>query len=118
MNDFYKEMQDVASELFAEFKQGEIAYVQIVPGTGPVDNPGPSAEVVHPLDAVARGVKFKYIDGKNVVQSDMQISMPGAGVAPDMKGFVSLDGVRYKIIQIDRKPAAGTPVAWVVIFRK
>lgn len=118
MSDFYSEMQGVASDLLREFKQGVIAYVAVTKGSGPADNPGAPTEKAYTLDAVARGVAFKYIDGTNVVASDQQMTMPGKGVAPDMKGFVTVDGVRHKIVRIIRKPSAGTPIAWTVIFRK
>jgi len=118
MTGFYDEMQGVASDLLNEFKQGEIEYIAITSGNGPADNPGPSREQPYPLDAVARGVKFKYVDGSNVVASDMQVTMPGNGVRPDAKGFVSIDKTRYKVVQVIQKPAAGVPVAFTVIFRK
>ena len=118
MSDFYGQMQGVASDLLKDFKQGVIQYVALTPGNGPADNPGAPTEVVHTDNAVARGVSFKYNDRTNDVASDLQITMPGDGVAPDMKGFVRVDDTTYKIIRIIRNPAAGTPVAWVVIFRK
>lgn len=118
MSDFYQEMQAVASDLLGEFKQGVIQYVALTPGTGPRDNPGEPTETPHTINATARGVSFKYVDGTNIVSSDLQLTMPGDGIAPEMTGFIRVDGVRYKIVQIVRKPAAGTPVAWTVIFRK
>lgn len=115
---FYEEMQAVASELLSEFKQGVIEYVAVTPGTGPANNPGPSTKVPTTVNAVARGVKFKYIDGSQIVSSDLQITMPGDTVKPAMNGFIRVDGVDHKIIKIEPKPAAGIPVAFVVIFRK
>lgn len=117
MADFYEEMQGVAASLLAEFQQGSISYVELTPGSGPADDPGQSTETVYALTATARGVLFKYVVG-DVVASDLQLTMPGGGVEPKMKGFIRVDGKRYKIVQIMRNPAAGTPVAWVVIFRK
>lgn len=118
MNDFYQEMQAVATDLIGEFQQGVIEYVAITPGTGPADDPGEPTETVTRIDAVARGVSFKYVDGTNVVTSDLQTTFAGSAATPEMTGFIQVDGVRYKIVQIVRKPAAGTVVAWTVIFRK
>ena len=118
MNDIYAEMQDVAVDLFGEFQQGKIAYVEIVPGNGPADDPGPAKDVPYPLTATARSVSFKYVDGTSILTSDEQISMPGKGVEPKMSGFVIKDDTRYKIIGIKRKPAAGPVVAYTVIIRK
>lgn len=118
MPGFYEEMQAVASDVIAEFAQGSIAYVEITPGAGPADDPGAPTETVHPIDAVARGVAFKYVDRTTVVGSELQITMPGDGVEPSMNGFIRVDEKTYKIVKIIRKPSAGTVVAWTVIFRK
>lgn len=119
MNDIYKELQGVATGIFAEFGQGDIRYISVTPGTGPADSPGPPRETLIKVNAVARGVQFRYIDGSNIVRTDQQITMPvHPTVTPDMNGFVSVDGVRYKIVEIVRKPAAGTPIAYTIIFRK
>lgn len=118
MGNFYQEMQGVASDLLREFNQGVIEYVALTPGNGPPDNPGPPTETPTTINAVARGVSFKYVDGTNILRSDLQITMPGDGVVPDPKGFIRVDGKQFKIVEIRRKPAAGTPVAFVVIFRK
>lgn len=118
MADFYGDMQGIASKLLKDFKQGVIEYIAITPGIGSPDNPGVPQETLYPIDAVARGVKFKYVDGSHIVGTDLQLTMPGNGVIPEMTGFIRMDGTKYKIVQIVPKPAAGTPVAFTVIFRK
>ncbi|QWY83164.1 head-to-tail joining protein [Rhizobium phage RHph_X2_24] len=116
---FYDEMQTVASELLNEFKQGAIKYVQIVPGAGPIDEPGPSTEVVTDVDAVARGVSFKYVQSGLALASDLTVTIAyNAAVTPNMRDFIEIDGVRYKIIQDISTPAAGTRVVWKFIVRK
>jgi hypothetical protein len=122
----YDDAQAIASEVLAEFKQGVIQYVRVTPGTGPVDNPGPSTETVFTLDAVARGAKFKYVQGGLALASDTQITAAAhAALVADydptakvMKGFVTLDGVRYKIVRAIRKPDAGTAVCFILFARK
>lgn len=118
MVDFYGGMQGIASSLLKDFKQGVIEYVAMTPGIGPPDNPGPPQETSYPINGVARGVKFTYIDNAHIVGSDLQVTMPGDGVMPDMQGFIRMDGTKYKIVKIIPKPAAGTPVAFTVIIRK
>ena len=118
MSDFYEEMQSVASSVLSDFAQGAVQYVEMTPGAGPPDDPGPASETLHSINAAVRGVSFKYIDGANVLSSDLQLTMPGDGVEPTMSGFIRVDGKSYKIVAIIRKPAAGTVVAWAVIFRK
>lgn len=119
MTDFYQDMQSLTTDLIDEFKQGTVQYVAVVAGGGPADNPGPSVETVHTINATVRGVAFRYIDGTSIVSTDLQLTISGNQLfVPDMKGYITVDGVRHKIIGIMPKPAAGTPVAYTIIFRK
>lgn len=118
MSDFYSDMQGVATEILTDFNQGEIAYVIETPGNGSDDDPGEPSVATTPLtSATARGVEFKYVAG-DVLASDLQIVMPGGIVTPEPEGYFTVDGVRHKIVEIKRVPAAGTPVAFIVIVRK
>lgn len=117
--DIYTEMQAVTADILAQFKQGLISYIQIVPGNGPVDNPGPSRTVSFAINGTATGVQFKYVQQKLAVATDIQIVAPfDVRYTPDMKGVVEIDGVSHKIVQIIKKPAAGTPVAYIFILRR
>jgi hypothetical protein len=119
MVSIYQELQGVASELLTEFDQGGIYYIAVTPGTGPAQNPGPGVETPYKVDGTARGVSFKYIDNKNVVASDLQITMAvDARYTPNEKGFALINGVRHKVVQAHRKPSAGIPVAWTIVVRK
>jgi len=118
MDDFYQEMQDVATNLIGEFKQGSITYIDVKPSNGPADDPGKAQETRHLIEGTARGVSFKYIDKTSIVATDLQVTMSGKGVKPQITGFMEVDGVRHKIIRVVQKPAAGVPVAFTVIFRK
>jgi len=132
MSSIYQDLQGVASDLLREFDQKKpgdaspdpvngngIYYVAVVPGGGPAQNPGPSVETPFKVDAVARGVSFKYIDGKSVVASDLQVTIPSDDrFTPNEKGFVIVDGVKNKVIQLVRKPAAGVLIAHTLIIRK
>jgi hypothetical protein len=118
MADIYTDLQSVAAGVLGEFKQGTVDYVEMTPGAGPSDNPGEPTPTYHPINAVARGVSFKYVNNSDIVSSDLQLTMPGNGVIPTMKGFIRVDGTQYKIVSVKPIPAAGTPVTYVVIFRK
>lgn len=129
MSSIYEDLQGVASGLLKEFDQkapgdpsptsNGIYYVAVVPGSGPAQNPGPSVETPYKVDGVARGVSFRYIDNKNVVGTDEQITFAvNPAFVPNEKGFVLIDGKRYKVIAFFRKPAAGTPVAYTLVIRK
>lgn len=120
----YDEMQKVAQELLGdpEFNQGgvgKIEYVRIVPGNGPVDNPGPSTTVVTPLDAAARGASFKYVQAGLAAAGDLQVTAAIVpGLIPSGADFIDIDGVRYKIMQILNRPSAGTKVVWTFIIQR
>lgn len=116
---FYDEMQNVASEVLKEFKQGAIKYVQIVPGNGPIDEPGPSTTVEVDVDAVAKGVSFKYVRDGLALATDLTVTIAyNASITPNMRDFISIDGVRYKIVEDISVPAAGSRVVWKFIVRK
>jgi len=116
---FYDEMKSVASDVFAEFKQGIIQYVALtaVEGATP-DDPGEPTRVTPTVNATARPVSTKYVDGTHIVRSDIQISMPNDGLEPTMGNMFNIDGVEHQIVEIMRRPSAGTAVAFTVIVRR
>jgi hypothetical protein len=118
MSDFYSDMRNVASDLLGEFNQGSIQYIAVTAGSGTPDDPGAVVETVTDVNGVARGVKFSYIDNSLVVSTDLQVTIPADVVTPSITGFVRIDGLRYKIVKIIPKPAAGAPVACTLIVRK
>lgn len=119
---FYDEMQNLARDILTDpdFKQGKIEYVRIVPGNGPIDNPGQPTEVKTEIPGgVARGVSFKYVKDGLALSSDKTVVLPVTpGVSPNMKDFIDIDGTRYKIVEDISTPAAGTRVVWKFIVRK
>ncbi|AHJ10701.1 hypothetical protein P106B_18 [Rhizobium phage vB_RglS_P106B] len=116
---FYDEMQNIASDVLSEFKQGTINYIKIVPGAGPADDPGPSTPTPYALDAVAKGVSFKFVKDGLALSTDLTVTAAvRSDLVPDMKGFIEIDGVRYKIVQDISTPAAGTRAVWKWIVRK
>lgn len=118
----YDDLRQVSSDLHAEFKQGDVRYVPVIvtPSARP-DLPTSSAfGTPVGLNAVARPVSTKYVDGTNVVATDKQLSLPNDGTTPDpvMGHFIRINGVDHRIIQIMARPAAGEPVSWTVIVRR
>lgn len=117
----YDDMRSVASDLMAEFKHGVIQYIGVTTTAGGTpDEPGSSVKADPiTLNAVARPVSTKYVDSSHIVQSDKQITIPNDGLAtPTMAGFIRIDGVDHKIIEIMARPAAGDPISWTVIVRR
>lgn len=117
---FYEEMQSLASGLLVEFKQGVIQYVSITPGNGPKHNPGPSmrGDPITLKGAVARGVSAKYVMRGLAVGSDTQITMEATQLTPAVGGKMVVDGRELDIIEVIKKPDAGTTVAFVCICRR
>lgn len=115
----YDELKNVASEVLKDFKQSEISLVQLTPGSGPADDPGIPTTTITELDAVARGVSFKYVQNGLAVASDIQVTAAVLeGVTPSVNDFVRIDGIDHKIIQDISTPAAGTRCVWKFVVRK
>lgn len=116
----YDEMQELSQELFNEFQQGNVSYIQSVAGNGPVDDPGNPIETKFTLKgATVRGVFFKYVSGGLAVASDLQIShaVDSRFEIDKLSGFYEIDGKKHKIINVIKKPAAGVTVAFTCIVR-
>lgn len=116
---FYDDMQQIASGVIGEFAQGTIRFVRSTPGDGPAYNPGEPAMTTYTVSGVSRGVSRKYVDGTQILQSDLQVTIPGdVGFIPAMTDQIVIDGRYYnEIVSVKSVPAAGTPVVFIVIFR-
>lgn len=117
----YDEIQGIVRDIMADpdIKQGAVNYIRIVPGNGPVDDPGPSVSTPFGINATANGVAVKYVTLGLAQASDMQLLAPvDTRYTPDAKDFIECDGKSYKIVQIMPKPAIGTPVAYLFIIRR
>lgn len=124
---FYDDMQNVASDVLKDFKQGTIKYIEVVPGSGDADDPGAATENVFTLDGAARGVASKYVDNSLILATDLQVTASVKAVnssnvvvdlTPENNGFIEIDAIRHKIVKIMKKPEAGTTVAIVFVVRK
>lgn len=119
----YSELQGVASDLFAEFKQGKVEHVRTVTGAGPADEPGATVETVVEIDATVKNVSMskssRYLirDGL-AVAGDLLVSTGVPANPFTIQDFIQIDDIRYKIVSIAPKPAAGTPVAFSLIVRR
>ncbi len=119
----YDELQGVASELFAEFKQGTVIHVQVLPGSGSGDDPGAVTETQREINATvqnasnAKSLSY-FVKNSTVVAGDMLISTGVPPVPFNLRDFIIIDGVRHKMVAILQKPAAGTPVAFALIVRR
>lgn len=120
MSNIYEDLQNVTKDVMKEFNQGVIEYVGLTPGIGPADNPGEPVKTTITLKgATARNVSSKYVDGTIIFTTDIQVnSAVQDGLNPQIDDFVDIDSIRYKIIKPMTVPAAGTPVAHILIVRR
>jgi hypothetical protein len=119
----YSDLQKVAAGVFAEFKQGEVAHVRIVPGVGPADDPGSPTTVETPIAATvakAGGRKAEtFVKNGLAIATDLVVSTGVTeGVTFTMSDMIKIDGVSYKIVGIVISPAAGIPIAYQLIVRR
>lgn len=116
MSAFYEELQDVASEVLAEFKQGTVTLTRpgtSTPGANPWDPPVTTDSVVHTLDTVVKGVDAEFVDGTTILASDKQLTAAVPEITPSMEtDALAIDGRTVTILRIDAIPGAGTPVAY------
>lgn len=112
---FYDEMQDMASEMLAEFEQGTVTLTReevIGPGPNPWDPPV-TAPVRHALDATVRRMAQKHVDGTLIVATDNQVTFAVPAIVPAMTDTLTIDGVVQVMKDLRPIPAARTPVAYI-----
>lgn len=111
---FYDEMQDVATELLTEFKQGTIVYRAQAAGAQPWD---PVTYTDTPvIGGTVKGVSQRYVTDL-VTTSDLHAILPVFGATPTNAGRLIIDGVERQIISVMPSPAAGTVVCWHVFVK-
>ena len=115
----YDDVKIVADEVLADFKQGVVNLIQTSTTVGPADDPGSSTETSHTLDAVVKGVPFKYMNDSFILSTDLMVTAAIlAGITPTINDFIEIDGVRCKIIKDVSVPGAGGRVVWKFLVRK
>lgn len=117
----FDDMQKVAKSLLgnAKFTQGSMVLVRNIPGAGSASDPGAAETRRYPVVSVPpRGAKYAYIMKNLAVASDLQMTFAPIEVEPLPRDFFEINGVPYKIMYIDRKPSAGTAVAFTLILRR
>lgn len=113
---FYDEMQAVASSLLAEFKQGAVTLLRVVPGVPDAATPwlpGSPTETTYELDATVARVAEKYVDGTLIVATDNQVIFAVPPVVPELSDQLVIDGTVHALKDLRPIPAAGTPVAYI-----
>jgi hypothetical protein len=113
---FYDEMQETATELFGEFSQGTVRLVRpavVVDDSRPWD-PTPADPQYWVIDATARTVEEKFVDGTKITGRETQVKFGVVpGVEPTVTDQIELDGVLMTTVDMRRIPDVGTVVAYV-----
>jgi hypothetical protein len=114
----YTDLRNVASGLLREFSQGvvEIGKPVTVPGANEWTPPTTTIQWTR-VNAVARGVSQKYVDGVSIVATDLQLTVDMGAYDPAAGDRIRIDGKQVSVLRFDRIPAAGEVVAWRVFVR-
>lgn len=136
VDDFYNEMQSVATEMLAEFNQGSMVYRVKSGVSSPYETP---AQNDIPVFGVAKGVSQKYLSDLITV-SDIEVTVAATKSAlwndqfawndsllwdesgtytvdPNSSGTFIMDGTERQIIKIQKMPTAGTPVVFKIFIK-
>lgn len=113
----YDGMRGTAARLLKKYKQGtvEIGVATATEGANEWDAPSIDTQWEE-IDAVVSGVSQKYVDGTNVLASDMQVLCQGVVSLAD-NDMIRIDGDVVSVVRIIKYKGAGDPVASVFIVR-
>ena len=115
---FYNDLRNVASGLLQEFSQGTVEVGRPVTVTGANEWSPPATSVQWTrINAVARGVSQRYVDGVNILATDLQITADMGAYSPQAGDRIRIDGVPASVLRIERIPAAGTAIAYRLFVR-
>lgn len=115
----YDDIQQAASDVLSDLKQGSVSLVKITAGNGPADNPGTPTTTNYSLDATIKGASFKYVRNGMAVETDLQVSAAVLdGITVSVNDFIAIDGVNHKILHDISAPAAGTRCVWKFLVRR
>lgn len=127
MADFYQRMQNLATPLLKQFKQGVITLTRNVEGP-PVDplkpwEPGPITKTTITLSGVATGIKAYQITNTEIAASDLVVTCAavdssGNLIDPKETDAMTINGKAYQIKKIQARPAAGIPVVYAIFVAR
>lgn len=112
----YGKMSSTAKRLLTRFNQGELATVDVVL-VNDADPFAPPAEITIPVivSGVSKGVSEKYIDGVNILNSDIELTIEPTSAS--VGGSVSIDGTRFLVVGVYQIPPSGVTVVTKLIVR-
>lgn len=112
----YGRMRDTATRLLTRFNQGDLATVTVTTteGAGPFDAPSEVASSVT-RQGVSKGVSSKYVDGVNILSTDLELTLEP--IAVDVGSRVSVDGKPMTVLRVMQVPPSGVSVVTRLIVR-
>jgi hypothetical protein len=116
---FYGNLTTTAGRLLAKFAQGvvEIGRPVSVPGSNAWDPPVISTSWTR-VNASVKGVSQKYVDGVNIVSSDLEVLTQTPVAFNETAGDqMRIDGHVVAVLSVQGIPAAGDAVVTRLIVR-
>ena len=136
MVDPYLRFHATADRLVGKWKQGTVTLTRTIQGAPNPETPwipAPSETRTYTLDAVVRDVATKYVDGTEILATDVQVTAStkmswtatnGVAITPSTVRYepspgdvMAIDGDGVTIVKTMRIPRAGTALAWRYIVR-
>jgi len=116
---FYAQMQAEAAGIFKQFTQGQVIHRRLGAGAGTPQNPGVGTATDTTLDgATVSGVTARELLNSHIVASDLVVRFAANQIAEVRPtDLFVIDGVPHRTMNVETKPAAGTPVAHIVVVR-
>ena len=114
----YQRMAATAKRLITDNKQGtvEIGRASVTSGANAWDAPTSTISYTT-IAAVVRGVSDQFVDGSEVMSTDLQVIATIDDYQPLPGDIIRIDGKPTAIINQQQIPAAGIIAAWRFIVR-
>lgn len=117
----YDDLQEIVTDILSDpdIKQGTVRLMHktAVAGSQPW-KPGVPTNTPVELNATVRGASYKYVSTGLALATDFQVTFSVPSVLPTMDDYIEVNGEDYKIVEIIKLPASGTPVAIRCIVRR
>lgn len=121
MSEFYAEMAEVARELITEFQQDTLVITRrtmvAASPSRPWDTSAALSPAQHSTPCTVRRVEEKFVDGLRITGTEDQVTFPPiAGFEPSATDVFTVGGRDRTVVDLMRKPAVGTVVAYTVVL--
>jgi len=112
----YARMAATAKRLLTNFNQVNLSTVEVITaaGAGPFDPPSDTTASTQ-RQGVARGVSSKFVDGVNILHTDLQLMLEAVEIGVGSR--VTVDGKPVTVLRVDQIPPAGVAVVTRVFVR-